>query len=169
MSATLNALIGGVWTPVDLRGPVGDPGPAGPAGAFTWPVSNRQDYTSSRTGLADGTYEPTTLVAAGAGTSPATRVLVANPSRVEVITAGLLMVSLFFTVSAGTTGNNAWVNIRTATDAILAAGWLELTDVQVSITSLSLVAAGDQIRFLGTKLTGATGNIGYTVRTALIT
>ncbi|HEY5784128.1 MAG TPA: hypothetical protein VIT65_05075 [Microlunatus sp.] len=166
----LNAWVDGAWRPVDLRGPRGDVGAIGPAGSFSWPGSNRQDYNNSRAGLGDGLYEPGALSALGGGTTPCTRVLASNTSRIEVITPGLLMISLLCNCSAGMTGTNAWINIRDAVlDKILAAGYMELTDSQENITSVSTVAAGDQIKFLYQKNSGGAATVGFTIRTALIT
>jgi hypothetical protein len=167
--STLNAWVGNAWAPVDLRGPLGDPGPVGSAGAFTWPGSNQQNYVNTRGGLADGLYEPAALTATGGGTTPATRVFAGNTSRVEVVTPGLLMLSCFYQSSAGITSNNSWINIRTAADAIVAAGFVELTDLWGSITALYPAVTGDVFKFMFTKLSGGTANLSWTIRTALIT
>jgi hypothetical protein len=92
-----------------------------------------------------------------------------NTSRVEAIFSGLLILSCFYQSSAGTTNNNSWINIRTGTDAIIAAGFVELTDVWSSITALYPATAGDTFKFLFNKVTGGTGTLSWTIRTALIT
>jgi len=168
--STLNAYVGNAWVPVDLRGPIGNQGPVGAAGTFTWPGSTFQNYTNYRTGVADGINEPGPLTAVDAGTTPATRVLASNTSRIEAISAGLLLISAFFQCSSGATNNNWWINIRTVTnDGIIAAGYLEMTDLWGSISALYSAAAGEQFKFIYGKVTGNAADMNHVIRTALIT
>lgn len=169
MSA-LNVWTDNAWTPVDLRGPVGDRGPTGPAGVFTQPTATTfRDYVGNHSNVANGWYEPPPLTVVNSGTNPATQVSVTQNTRIESLVSGILLINMGVATSLATPVDMQWLNIRNGADQIISGGYMEYTDVECSISALCPVVPGDQFKFLFMKLVAANANISFTIRTALIT
>lgn len=169
--SALNAYVNGAWTPVDLRGPMGDQGSAGAAGSYTWPASNFQNYTNTKS-MGDGVQEPgplTQLTGTGnAGTSPATRVYAGDTRRIEALKSGTLFVTYNTGMGSAAT-TDSWFNIRRVTgDIILASAVVMVGETHGVVSAIMQATVGDVFSFVIYKVTSNTLNVDSVIRTVLL-
>lgn len=169
MTGALNAWVGDHWVPVDLKGPVGDAGPAGAAGAFTWPSSNYANFTSNRSAVPDGASEPGPLAGAGSGSVPCCKINASNTSRLEVLRSGIMFCACIFTCSSVLTNGGCYVNIRRQpADTVLASFVPVQGETDIVASAIFPVTVGDLLSFLFYKVSGGSHNLSWTIRTGLI-
>ncbi len=168
MTGALNAWVGGRWVPVDLKGPPGNMGSVGAAGAFTWPASNYRNFTNNRSS-GDGITEPGPLSTANSGSNPCCKVNATNTSRVEVLTTGIMICACLFQCSNVMINGGCYVNIRRQpADTVLASFVPVQGETDIVATAIFPVTVGDILSFPFNKVSGGTHSIATTIRTGLL-
>lgn len=168
MTGALNAWDGLRWAPVDLKGPVGDPGPVGPAGAFTWPASNYQNFTNTRS-VGDGVSEPGPLTAVNAGSTPCCRVYAGNTSRIEFLRSGIAYVTCIFQSANVMQNPGCYVNIRKQpSDTVLCSGVMVQGETDQVCAAIFPVVTGDILSFPFNKISTVVNNVATVIRAGVM-